>query len=1177
MNRKLTTLITLAISLMAFADTGLSFNTSTATDLSVSLADGVYTIKTTGTDPHIKCNALSATLGLAEAKLAFQYQVSEDISDVQLFFGAPETEARSIHVSNLLKKTTDWTTATVNIAVPKKSFSWGNSGDFLRMDFGNKSGVTIKIRYLGINGQNTVSTTQRNAEANSVARYLSTQYPSAVTNVEVTADKIIIQGKTASAGCKLIDVRVNGSASRLTNYADVCALPQGEFSVETARYAVYDGVKYDRLLSKWAIIDASRKLNSHAHYADYVAPIRQAEPGVLKSKKGLGGIFNVNLGDIQQLGLHSVTLNIFFSEFMRMNRGKADDVEYVYNGRTYYINKERQQYYDNVIKTCENNGVIIAAILLANPNEGEPEYATTMCHPEYGGTSPYTMPNITDMNGINAYAATIDYLANRYSVKGQGRIHHWIMHNEVDQNKYWTDMGEGQPLLRFMEHYERSMRLVTNIVRQYDPNAYVLGSYTSAWTSTNGNGGFAPKQMMDLMVSFSNIEGDFRWGIAYHPYPQNFYKPAFWSADTGATYAENSSFCTFKNMEVISDWMLRPEHYYKGKEKRILFFSENGVNSLQDTQSQLAVQAAGAAWAWKKVVHNPGIDAVMWHNWFDNPSEDGLHLGLRDKDLNPKPVWYVWQAAGTDKESSVLDQYLSTIGISSWNQIHNAVAVVGNESQRFNPVLSTCTDATGSYDSNYQSYKFVTTGGDPQFQTEACTTALSTNSNVLSFEYKLDKAVSDFQVFFSPMAEEVRSLVVSLPATSEWRRVYIDITNFRSVYGWGGSGSFLRFDPCRASGYTMQIRHICVNSGEIEDAALLGISSTEKANCNLTIDGQSGVATATSTSSDPNIYTTKLSTNLSEKATKLMFDYQLSTASTMQIFFLDYAGEARSLRFALPAATTWTRKTVDISSILRNHGWGFEGDYLRIDPAEASGVTFKIRNVSVNSGEYTSDHNILLDNANTNWLSLSRSANPTPWDVDINYGSVPAYYYWTLCTTGTDPYLNTTRIDKNLNDDATKLYFEYKATADVSPFEVYLLDPETAQRTQRFDGIMPATSEWTPVTIDLTNLRNTYGWGLAGNRLRLDFGSAKGNTINVRYLTIYNGDKPVSSVDALPRGGLSIVGTVGGAWIRTDSRCSVTFFNVTGSAVRTVESDGNTFVSLARGIYIVDGKKVIVR
>ncbi|MGM9800763.1 MAG: DUF5722 domain-containing protein [Candidatus Limisoma sp.] len=1177
MRRNLITLIFCTVSLLAFANTGLSFNTSTKNDLNVSYADGIYTITTTGTDPHIATNTLSATLGIAEAKLAFQYQCSEDVSDVQLFFGSPETEARSVHVSNLLKKTSSWTTATVNIAAQKKSFGWGNSGNYLRMDFGNKSGVTIKIRYLGINGQHTISTTERNAEANAIARYLSTQYPSAVTNVEVTADKIIIEGTTASAGCKLIDVRVNGSASRLSNYFTIATLPQGAFKVETARYAVYDGVQYDRLLSKWAIIDASGSLNSHAHYADHVASIRQAEPGVLKSKKGLGGIFNVNLGDIQQLGLHSVTLNVFFNEFMRMNRTKSDDVEYVYNGRTYYIDKERQQYYDNVIKTCENNGVVIAAILLANPKEGEPEYAATMCHPEYGGTAPYTMPNVTDMDGINAYAATIDYLANRYSVKGQGRIHHWIMHNEVDQNKYWTDMGEGQPLLRFMEHYERSMRLVSNIVRQYDPNAYVLGSYTSAWTSTNGNGGYSPKQMMDLMVTFSNVEGDFRWGIADHPYPQSFFKPAFWSADTDATYTENAGFCTFKNVEVISDWILRPEHYYKGKEKRILFFTENGVNSLQDTQAQLNVQAAGAAWAWKKVQRSQGIDAVMWHNWFDNPGEDGLHLGLRDSDLNPKPVWYVWQAAGTDQESAVFDKYLSTIGISSWDQIHSGVSVVGNESQRFEPNLSTCNGLTGTKNNDYQSYTFKTTGTDPQFQTEACSTALSPNSNVLSFEYKLDKDVSDFQVFFSPMAEEVRSFMTALPATTEWRRVYIDITNFRSVYGWGGAGSFLRFDPCRASGYTMQIRHICVNSGQIEDAALLGISSSGANNCSLNIDGQSGAATATTSGSDPYFYTTKLSTNLTESATKLIFDYQLSTASTLQIYFLDYAGEVRSTKVSLPAASTWTRKTIDIASIRRDHGWGFEGDYLRIDPASSSGITFKIRNLSVNTGEYTSDHNLLLDNANTNWLSLSRSANPTPWDADVDYGSVPAYYNWTLCTTGTDPYLNTTRLDKNLNADATKLYFEYKATADVSPFEIYLPDPETAQRSQRFYGIMPATSEWTPVTIDLTNLRNTYGWGLAGNRLRLDFGSAKGNTINVRYLTIYNDDEPVSSVDTLHRSGATVIGTVGGAWIRTDSRCSVTFFNITGSAVRTVEADGNTFVSLARGIYIVDGRKVVVR
>ena len=66
---------------------------------------------------------------------------------------------------------------------------------------------------------------------------------------------------------------------------------------------------------------------------------------------------------------------------------------------------------------------------------------------------------------------------------------------------------------------------------------------------------------------------------------------------------------------------------------------------------------------------------MMWHNWKDSRGEFGLRIGLRAfdegnfADNDPKPVWHVWQAAGTDKEDEVFRPYLDVIGISSWDNI----------------------------------------------------------------------------------------------------------------------------------------------------------------------------------------------------------------------------------------------------------------------------------------------------------------------------------------------------------------------------------------------------------------------------------------------------------------------------------------------------------------------------
>ncbi len=75
---------------------------------------------------------------------------------------------------------------------------------------------------------------------------------------------------------------------------------------------------------------------------------------------------------------------------------------------------------------------------------------------------------------------------------------------------------------------------------------------------------------------------------------------------------------------------LAKENKYKGTIKRSVWLSEaGGVNSPTYSDQDLLTQAAGVAYAWKKINGLPGIDGIQWHNWFDHPDEGGARLGLR--------------------------------------------------------------------------------------------------------------------------------------------------------------------------------------------------------------------------------------------------------------------------------------------------------------------------------------------------------------------------------------------------------------------------------------------------------------------------------------------------------------------------------------------------------------------
>ncbi len=503
--------------------------------------------------------------------------------------------------------------------------------------------------------------------AANIKDYLAKDYPSKVTNVQVTSDKVIIKGNCGGSGTYLLaEITPWQDVTELEKYPYTQDLSGGGFTVTVDRIVPNrEGIRYDKVFSKWAVVkvDGDRQtLDSHARYADDVVPKKSAEAVPLRNKKGFGaGDIDLYFSDCKEMNVGSITMNVVLNDYI-----KGEGSGYSYGGQNYSLGAFKD-YVDRVTRRAGEMDLVVSAIILCQTN-------SIFKDPENKGGN-YTMPNLTTAKAFNLYAAALEHMASTHCTPGN-RISHWIMHNEVDFANEWTNMGD-QPMQRYIDRYIKSMRICYNIVRQYDQNASVLGSYTHCWTVADGN--YAPKKMLEATVAYSEAEGDFRWGVAYHPYPQDLTKPSFWVNDTQATYSLNSKYVTFKNLEVIDAWIRQKENFYKGKTKRVLFLSEQGTNSPSYSESDLALQAAGGAWAWKKVSKLDGIDAIQWHNWADNKAEGGLRIGLRTfaegsvSNLTPKPVWYVWKAAGTAEEDSVFDQYKTTLGISDWDSILNTV------------------------------------------------------------------------------------------------------------------------------------------------------------------------------------------------------------------------------------------------------------------------------------------------------------------------------------------------------------------------------------------------------------------------------------------------------------------------------------------------------------------------
>ncbi|WP_462415258.1 DUF5722 domain-containing protein [Alistipes ihumii] len=511
--------------------------------------------------------------------------------------------------------------------------------------------------------------------------YLKKNYPCEVSRVTVNDDRVEVSGdiKGMPGEVYLCEMPMFRELTEKDFLTVQRVKGPKRFKADFDRYAEVDGQRYDRLYSRWVLAQKSQNgmlICSHGHYADDVKAKYDLPHEVPASKKGIGG-FGANrfASDLDSLDITSVTVNMWLG-FMSLTPSD-DAIPFDYNGRTYYADRKAIEGFDKTLQYTAARDVIVNAIVLIAPERSFADKAAGRLfeHPDFDPAGIYTMPNMTTLESLNLYAAAIDFLAERYSRpdKKYGRVHHWIAHNEVDAGWVWTNAGIKTPL-RFMDIYIKSMRLLYYTARKYSPHPEVFITLTHYWQSRHNEYCYPSAQLLELLVDYTQAEGDFKWGVAHHPYPQSLFEPKSW-LDDQATFDYDTPQITFKNLEVLDAWIKQPRALYQGKIKRTVFLSEQNPNSKDYSEEALREQAAGMAYAMKKLEACDGIDAYQMHGWFDQRAEGGLRIGVRrfmDDETDPggrKPAWFVFQAFGTDREDEVFEFAKDIIGIDDWDQV----------------------------------------------------------------------------------------------------------------------------------------------------------------------------------------------------------------------------------------------------------------------------------------------------------------------------------------------------------------------------------------------------------------------------------------------------------------------------------------------------------------------------
>jgi hypothetical protein len=679
---------------------------STSTFLQATqLPDGSYQLNTSANDPWILSKPINELYDIDETYiLSFEYKSDQAYNELELFYGPPINATQKLTV-NGIPAASDWSTFVVNPRLFADNFQ-DNEWTTFRFDFGRNENAekTIFIRNIKLRKPTTqeLEDEQNSDKFLSVvidgkfSEYLNKNFTDSIAMVKVEIDTITIKGtiENSTEAYFLAEIEPHQYGFDLTafNFVTPISSVDGTFSVDVERFIEKADHNYDRLYSRWAIVKSTGNSNfelvSNMQWAGDISAVAQNniaedKASSIKGLDGLGPSTLSNFSDLIDLDIKSMKMNLLLNGVLSLN---PTGITHEFNGKTYNISPNFVAGFDARIKRLTDNDIKAAFVLLIPINIRNEDLRRIFVHPD-ASLGLYSMANVATEEGVEYYAAAVDFLAERYSRpdKLYGRLDQWIIHNEVDAHTSWTHAGQ-KPVNLYTQIYDRSMRMVHYTIRKHNPTAKVFGSFTKHWNSKPvSEVNFRSKDILSTLNILSKKEGDYEWGIGWHSYPTNLFNPKVWEDPIAQTQLNfNTPQITPRNLEMIDAYVRQKELLYNGKKVRTILLSENGFssNTARNANANETTQAAALAYFWKKTNQRlPSIENIQLHRWVDNAGEAGLEFGLwtvlegtNDGFDQKKEGWFVWNAAGTPNEESVFEPYKSVIGISNWNEINNDVA-----------------------------------------------------------------------------------------------------------------------------------------------------------------------------------------------------------------------------------------------------------------------------------------------------------------------------------------------------------------------------------------------------------------------------------------------------------------------------------------------------------------------
>ena len=396
---------------------------------------------------------------------------------------------------------------------------------------------------------------------------------------------------------------------------------------------------YDLLICRFRAEADGEAVEGPRYVTDFGEDFCPARPEKQEISRPIGTWCNASMEDVEYMRFGYMMDEIDQAWLMTLHP-REGDIPHIYNGKTYYFDRKMVEEHDRYLAPLAERGIptllrFINRFKYRN-RDSDAALFDIIRHPGYeadfGGVE-MSAVNLRTEEGLDHYCACLDFLFARYAAPGSpyGLSRMMDVGNEVNAQRIWHNAGPME-CGAFMEEYAVALRLAWLLARKYDPDFRVNISLEQNFNRPYIDDPlryYPARECLERLARITRRDGDFGWGVAAHPYPENLSYPDFYN-DRSPTFSLDTPIVTMKNMEVWPALLRRPEFLYRGQPRRVIF-DEQGFNTREADPYTEEQGAFAFVLACLKLRKNPAIDLFLIHRYIDIPlgQEYGLNLGLR--------------------------------------------------------------------------------------------------------------------------------------------------------------------------------------------------------------------------------------------------------------------------------------------------------------------------------------------------------------------------------------------------------------------------------------------------------------------------------------------------------------------------------------------------------------------